>query len=212
MKSEPLTLTRWFVAELIGTMFLSAVAGTAMMAHLGLVSGYSPLYVPFAVGAVVLVMFYVIGHISGCHLNPAVSVAMFVMRKITFPQFMTYLVAQFLGAWLGIRLIVGLVGIPPSAPEFVSSSVSLGEFMGAFILVLAIAAVVQGRVKDGLGGIVIGVALAVGLTLAMVTGGGYLNPAIAATLGAQDLAYLLMPILGGLAAAAATTLFDDRKI
>lgn len=212
LKGVPSNLPAMFLAELIGTMFLAATAATAMVAHLGLVNGYTSLYVPFAVGGVVMVLVYTLGHVSGAHFNPAVSVGLFIFKKMGWAQFVSDLVAQFLGAWLGIKLMVELVGVGPATPSLVDQPTNIAEFLGAFLLVFAVTNFVLGRIKVEVGGLVIGAALAIGLTLAMVTGGGILNPAVAAAMGAPfGIAYSLMPLLGGLVGSAAAVLFDMSK-
>lgn len=212
VKNFPITVTRWFAAELLGTMLLAATAGLATIAHLGLINGYTSLYIPFAVGAVVMVLVYLLGSVSGCHLNPAVTIGLFAFRKISLTQLVSDLVAQFIGAWLGVQLIVALIGIGPSAPVYVNSAASTGELIGAFVLVFAVASVVIGQVKAELSGVVIGAALMIGLTLSMATGAGVLNPAVATAFGApMGVTYLLMPLLGGLIGTAAAILFNSNK-
>jgi aquaporin NIP len=212
IKGVPSNILSMFLAELIGTMFLAATAATAMVAHLGLVNGYTSLYVPFAIGGVVMVLVYTLGHVSGAHFNPAVSAGLFAFKKIGLPQLISDFVAQFVGAWLGIKLMTELVGVGPATPNLVDQPTNIAEFLGAFLLVFAVTNLVLGRIKAEVGGIVIGMALAIGLTLAMVTGGGILNPAIAAASGAPfGIAYTVMPLLGGLVGAAVAVLFDNNK-
>lgn len=213
MKATPLKIGRWFLAEFIGTMLLAATVGVASLSSLGVVSGYTSLYLPFAVGAVVMVLVYLLGHVSGGHFNPAVSVGLMTFRKITWEQFVSDLIAQFLGAWVGLKLVIALVGVGPTAPSTLNHAASLGEFIGASLLVFAVTTVVLGRVKAEMGGLVIGAALVIGITLSMVTGGGVLNPAVAIAFGASaGTTYLVMPLLGGLVGASLAVLFDDRAL
>jgi glycerol uptake facilitator-like aquaporin len=211
MKKDAGTVIRWFVAEFIGTMFLAALVGVLVLAHLGYIDGYVSVYLPAAIGTLVAMMVYLIGPVSGANLNPAVTVGLFAFRKITSSQFLTNLIAQFLGAWTGSLLVMELVGVSPNIPTEPNRALAMGEFFGAFLLVFAVMSVVIGRVKEEVGGIVIGAALAVGIGLSMVTGGGILNPAIATAFGASQLTYLLVPLLGGVAGAAVAILLDDRN-
>lgn len=212
MKAAPISFARWFGAEFIGTMLLAAVAGTASLASGGSLPGYDFLYVPFAVGLLVMVMVYLVGSISGAHFNPAVTLTLFAFRKVSVQQLVTYLVAQFAGAWVGVQLTIQFVGVAPAEPGATDRGASMAEFMGALLLVFAIMHVVLGKVKDEMAGIVIGAALVLGLTLAMATGAGVLNPAVAYVFGSGVTAtYLLMPILGGLAGGALAVLLHDHQ-
>lgn len=90
-----LTLSiRQFLAEFYGT-FILVFVGTGSIAF-GL--GQDLLGVAFAFGAGALIAIYTIGHISGAHLNPAVSLAMVLDRRMSWKQFGIYVLAQFLGA------------------------------------------------------------------------------------------------------------------
>jgi aquaporin Z len=211
MKSQPLQIFRWFAAEFIGTLFLASVVGVAVFGSKTFASGYSSLFAPLAIGAVVMVMVYLLGPVSGAHFNPAVSLAMFVFRKIRSLQLLTYLAAQLVGAWFGAKLALSLTTVAPAIIVVNARPVALGEFFGTFLLVFAITFVVLGKVKQEIGGIVIGAALMVGITLAAITGGGVLNPAIALTFGSYGLALLLVPFLGGLTGAAAAVLLADSS-
>jgi MIP family channel proteins len=94
-----------FVAELVGTFGLvlfgcgaAAVGGADTLAGL---SGAGLLGISFAFGLSVVVFAYAIGGISGCHINPAITIAMLVNGKITVAEAVAYIVAQLLGALLG---------------------------------------------------------------------------------------------------------------
>lgn len=94
-----------FVAELIGTFGLvlfgcgaAAVAGTSTIAGL---SGLGLLGIAFAFGLSVVVFAYAIGGISGCHINPAVTIGVLVAGKISAKDAVVYIIAQLIGALLG---------------------------------------------------------------------------------------------------------------
>ncbi len=81
-----------YIAEFIGTFVLVFIAcGTA------LISG-NLVAIALAFGLSVVAMAYVIGNISGCHINPAVSIAMFINGKLALNDLIGYVVAQFAGA------------------------------------------------------------------------------------------------------------------
>src|SRR5690606_7219005 len=98
-----------FVAELVGTFGLvlfgcgaAAVAGADTIAGL---SGIGLLGIAFAFGLSVVVFAYAIGGISGCHINPAITIAMLIDRKISVGDAIAYIIAQFIGALLGALVL-----------------------------------------------------------------------------------------------------------
>jgi glycerol uptake facilitator-like aquaporin len=202
---------RWFAAEFVGTLLLAMTAGISILAHTSNFSGYTSLYFPMAIGLVIMVLVYLIGPVSGAHFNPAVSVALFAFRHIRISQLVTHILAQLAGAYIGFLLVLQMISTSLEAPTAMTRGVVLGEFFGTFLLVFAVTSVVLGRVKAELGGIVIGAALTIGLTLSVATQGGVLNPAIATALGAFNLTYIGVPLLGGLVGAALATLFQDHR-
>ena len=94
-----------YLAEFIGTLVLVLFAcGVAGQICATGVSGL--IGTALAFGLVIVAMAYSIGNISGCHINPAVSIAMLISKKISVKDFCGYIVAQFLGAIAG--------AVPPS--------------------------------------------------------------------------------------------------
>ena len=93
-----------FIAELIGTfglvLFGCGAAAVAGVNTAGGLSGLGLLGIAFAFGLSVVVMAYAIGGISGCHINPAITVAMLVAGKIKVVDALAYIVAQMIGAVL----------------------------------------------------------------------------------------------------------------
>ena len=101
-----------YVAEFIGTLVLVLFAcGTAAVVGC---NGADPnaayLMTALAFGLVIVAMAYSIGNISGCHINPAVSIAMLVSGKMSVKDFVGYVVAQFLGAIAGAAILMGILG------------------------------------------------------------------------------------------------------
>jgi len=108
------TLTQKFVAELLGTSFLTWIGAGSITAAVFLLNGAKPplaftmadlgmiaLAFAFAIAAMV----YTIGHISGCHINPAVTFSLAVTGHISWNEAVVYWVAQFLGGILGALFI-----------------------------------------------------------------------------------------------------------
>lgn len=105
-----------YVAELIGTMWLVlGGCGSAVLAAAFPDVGIGLLGVSLAFGLTVLTMAYAIGHISGCHLNPAVSVGLVVGGRFPASQLAPYAIAQVLGGVIGAAL---LYLIASGAPGF----------------------------------------------------------------------------------------------
>lgn len=191
-----------FVAEFIGTTLLAMVLSSVLFGNAVFPAAYQALYTPFIVGAIIAVLVYVFGSISGAHFNPAVSVGMWSIHKIHLPQLITHLLAQLLGAFVGITLTqIILVPTGFSIPFNSGMPAILGEFIGTFILVLAIAAVTLKRTPEAVSGIVIGLAIACGITISVIPSGGILNPAIAIASGAFHVSYLVSPFLAAILAA-----------
>jgi aquaporin Z len=94
------------MAEFVGTFWLVfGGCGSAVLAATFPNVGIGLLGVSFAFGLTVLTMAYAIGHISGCHLNPAVSIGLFVGGRFPASQLLPYIVAQVAGAVAGAAIL-----------------------------------------------------------------------------------------------------------
>ena len=103
-------------AELLGTFWLVfGGCGSAVLAAAFPKVGIGLLGVSFAFGLTVLTMAYAIGHISGCHLNPAVSFGLAMGKRFPFGELLPYVIAQVVGAVLGAG---ALYLIASGAPDF----------------------------------------------------------------------------------------------
>jgi len=101
-----MSLTKRSIAELIGTFWLVlGGCGSAVLAAAIPDLGLGYLGVSFAFGLTVVTMAYAIGHISGCHLNPAVSIGLVVGGRFKASELPHYIIAQVLGAILAALLI-----------------------------------------------------------------------------------------------------------
>ena len=107
-----------YTAEFIGTAVLvlfgcgAAVTANSLIGATGLSIplAMSTLLIAFAFGLVIVAMAYSVGNVSGCHINPAVSLAMFINKKITASEFVGYLIAQYLGGIAGAAILLGICG------------------------------------------------------------------------------------------------------
>ena len=204
-----------YVAECIGTFVLVFVAcGTA--AALGCSAEPNAAYflTAAAFGLVIVAMAYSIGNISGCHINPAVSIAMLVSGKMSVADFFGYIIAQFAGATLGALALRGLLG-PDSGlgtnglydGKIVASL--LIEIVLTFIFVIAILGVTSKIENGSVAGIVIGLSLTLVHILGIHFTGTSVNPARsfgpAIFVGGDALSslwvFIVGPLVGGVLAA-----------
>ncbi len=204
-----------YVAECIGTFVLVFVAcGTA--AALGCSAEPNAAYflTAAAFGLVIVAMAYSIGNVSGCHINPAVSIAMLVSGKMSVADFFGYVVAQFAGATLGALALRGLLG-PDSGlgtnglydGKIVASL--LIEIVLTFIFVIAILGVTSKIENSSVAGIVIGLSLTLVHILGIHFTGTSVNPARsfgpAIFVGGEALSslwvFIVGPLVGGVLAA-----------
>jgi MIP family channel proteins len=121
MQSQPALHSR-LLAEFIGTLALCAIGIGAIL------NGAELLGVAFAHGLAIATMVTAIGHISGGHLNPAVTAAMMAFRKISVMDGIYYIIAQLLGAVAGSGLVLWLFDGSATATAFdPGAAVALGE-------------------------------------------------------------------------------------
>lgn len=179
------------LAELIGTFTLTIIVLLSSLSG----STLTPVFAGIVLGLFV----YTIGSISGCHINPAVTIGFLSLKKIENKEALFYIVFQFLGALLALLAAV-IYGFDVSkAGNLNTPAIFLSETVGAALFTFGIAAVVIGKVNDGVKGVVIGTSLFMGITLALLLGGvGFLNPAVALGNFSLNLSTLLGPIAGSL--------------
>jgi aquaporin Z len=101
-----MTIGKRAMAELLGTFWLVfGGCGSAVISAAFPNVGIGLLGVAFAFGLTVMTMAYAIGHVSGCHLNPAVSVGLWVARRFPGSDLLPYIAAQIVGAVLGAAVL-----------------------------------------------------------------------------------------------------------
>ncbi len=211
------------VAELVGTFILvftgCAVAVAAILQRPTAGPGiYDSLAVALAFGIALVVVVAAIGHVSGAHVNPAVTLALAVTNKFPWAHVPFYVGAQLLGAILGAVAVWLSYGdaareIAAVAATFPVEGVGdlrafLVEILVTFILVFVVLSVAtDDRAPAGVAPLAVGFALACGVLIAGPVTGGSLNPA--RTLGPMIVAgqfsalwvYILAPVIGAVLAA-----------
>lgn len=217
-----------YIAEFIGTMVLvifgcgSAVAANTLLstgAGQAVPLAFSTLLIAFAFGLSIVAMAYSIGNVSGCHINPAVSLAMFITGKLDSKDFVGYLVAQFLGGIVGAGILcvffgsnasLGTNGFGAASALGISAGVAfLVEVVLTFTFVLAILGVTSKVENSSVAGLVIGLTLTLIHILGIPFTGTSVNPARsfgpALLAGGQALGqvwlFILAPLVGAAIAA-----------
>lgn len=210
-----------YAAEFIGT-FVLVLFGCGSAATAGGELGY--LGIAFAFGLTIVAMAYVIGPVSGCHINPAVSFAMLISRKLTGIDFIGYVVAQIAGAIAGSALLYAIIDSTGKAVTGLGQNgfgagygigipalmAVIVEVLLTFVFIYTILGVTSAESNGSVAGLVIGLTLAfvhilgIGLTGTSVNPARSLGPAV--LLGGQALSqvwvFLVSPLAGAALAAA----------
>ena len=204
-----------YIAEFIGTLVL-VLFGTGI----AVVSGGNLVATALAFGLAIVAEAYVIGEISGCHVNPAVSLAMLIVKKLNGKDFLGYVVSQTIGAVVGTALLflilngtslgtaaLGANGYASlSATNLSLAGALLTEMILTFVFVYTILGVTSDKKYSAVAGVVIGLTLTFVHLLGINLTGTSVNPARslapALFLGGEALKQVWVFILGPLVGAA----------
>ena len=227
-----------YVAECIGTMVLVLIGcGTAMLVGCDAVNGGGYILTAFAFGLTIVGMAYCVGNISGCHINPAVSLGVLLSKGMIVKDFVGYVISQCIGALLGSGLlaaIFGLGGVTDQTGGFGSNGLGnvhdsaiaglLVECLLTFVFVLTILGVTSKKAGHGsFGGIVIGFTLVlvhilgIGLTGTSVNPARSFGPAVVAAMTgnttpiAQLWVFIVGPLVGAALAAVCYKWLESEK-
>ncbi|MEP7166360.1 MAG: aquaporin [Candidatus Woesebacteria bacterium] len=195
-----------YLTEFIGTLFLALTVSLAGRSDLA----------PLAVAAVLMIMVYTGGYISGAHYNPAVSFSLALSRVPFKAKFWGYICSQILGAVAGAMIAkgIGTETLAPFPTQPILFASLLAEIVFTFLLSYTVLHVATRKESNQYYGIAIGSVLLVAAVVAGPISGAVLNPAlgIAAMLtsmvtgGSYPLSsmllYIVGPLTGGLLAAA----------
>ena len=208
-----------YISELLGTMVL-VLFGCGSAAIAGSILGTFGIAMAF--GLSIIAMAYVIGDISGCHVNPAVSIGMWIDGRLDSKDLLAYIVFQCIGAIIGIALLVVIINCIPSLGGYAAtglgqngfdsaSSVGINvigaiivEIIMTFVFVFTFLGVTKRAENTAVSGIVIGLTLALVYLIGIPLTGASVNPARslapALFLGGQALeqvwVFILAPIVG----------------
>ncbi len=219
-----------FIVELVGTFSLvffgcgaAAVSGADTLADL---SGLGLLGISFAFGLAVVVMAYAIGGISGCHINPAITIAMLTAGKITLKDAVIYIIAQLIGAALAafvlMQILMGMSGFEMGEYAlgsngwgaeyqngFNTTSAFITEAVLTFLFLFVIFATTSKWGNSTMAGLAIGLSLVLIHLVAIPITGTSVNPARsfgpAVFAGGAALSqlwlFIVAPLTGGILAA-----------
>ena len=181
-----------YLAEFTGTFLLTLAVSVCLATKFP---------VPTAVVAALTlgVSVYVFGAISGTHINPAITLGILSVGRISPKDAALYIVSQLAGASLAIVISGGLV-TRAALTASNTGPVFLAEILGTFCLATGVASVVFGKAPAPAAGLTIGGALLLGLSIASSGSNGVLNPAVAVGIGSISIAYLIAPLVGAVMA------------
>ena len=207
-------------AEFFGT-FVLVLVGCASIVLTGLGGAFplSALPIGLAFGLAYAAMVYTIGPVSGCHINPAVTAALWSAGRISGADAIRYVIAQFIGAFVAALLLVIIVKGKAGGYHVADSGLGattwgtfgvwpamIAEFIGTAIFTLVFLALTGSKGPGALAGLIIGITLVI-LHLAFYSvSGASVNPArsfgpalfVGGKAFGQLWMYLIVPTLGGL--------------
>jgi aquaporin Z len=234
METKP--LSKYF-AELIGTFVLVFIGtGSAVLAsganatHSGTAIGFTG--IAFAFGISVLVMVYAIGPISGCHINPAITIAMLVAGKISGKDSVGYIIAQLIGGFAGSAVLLVIAhGMPGydiavnglgqngygihSPGGFNMEATLVSEVVMTFIFIFVVFGATAKNAAPGFAGLAIGLTLTAVHLVGLTVTGLSVNPArsiapalfVGGDAVSQLWLFIVGPIAGGILAAVVWKMF-----
>ena len=225
--------SRVFAAELVGTtVLMMGGPGTAVLAA----GRVGELGIALAFGLSVLVMVYAVGHVSGCHINPAVTLGMLLARKVTLVRAVYYWVAQLVGAAIGgliIYAIANNLDSFSSTNNFAANgwgehspggygmiAAMFAELVFTALFVYVVLSATNARFPAGFAGLAIGLAFALVYLVTMTVDGGSANPArsfgSAIFAGTDALAqlwlFIVFPLLGAAVGALIWIMVDEVRL
>jgi aquaporin Z len=226
-------------AEFLGTLVLVLMGcGSAVISGPNGVAGVGIVGIAFAFGLSVVAMAYAIGHISGCHLNPAISIGMVAVGRMRASECIAYVIVQILGAIAGAGILyviaigkpgwditagvgLGQNGYAAGSPgKYDLTSSFIGEFVFTAIFLLTIFGSTSTKnIHGGFAGLAIGLTLVLIHIVGIPLTGVSVNPARsigpAVIVGGQALAqvwlFIVAPILGAIVAAVIWMFLIERK-
>jgi aquaporin Z len=210
-----------YLAELMGTLILVGLGTMGILAVGGATGAAEIVAIGFAFGLALLAGIWAVGHVSGAHFNPAVTLGMLLDGRISFADAIGYWVAQFAGATVGSLIVLGASG---SRAAVASTTTSYGDFTAALVTEIALTTVfvwtILAVTKRGANHAPAAIALTlVGVHLAGIpSSGASVNPArsfgpavVGDAIGNDLWLYMYAPLIGAVVAWALYRLFPVRE-
>jgi glycerol uptake facilitator protein len=187
---EP-SIRQKLAAEVVGTAFLVFIGVGSVPATL-IVNGNAPFtmadlgMISLAFGTVVIATVYALGHVSGNHINPAVTLGLAATGKFPWRRVPAYIAAQVCGAVIGAVAIIAVLGKKASDVGLGVASYSgsvhwpqafAAEFVGTFILVFTVFGAIHRKAAAGFAGVAIGFVVFAAIIPVAPTTGASINPA-----------------------------------
>ncbi|WCJ25252.1 NOD26-like intrinsic protein 4 1 [Euphorbia peplus] len=207
--SKFVVITQKVVAEIVGTYFV-IFAGCGSVAVNKIYGSVTFPGICVTWGLIVMVMIFTVGHISGAHFNPAVTITLAVFRRFPFKEVPLYIIAQVVGSILASGTLALLLDVTPDAyfgtvPVGSNLQSLFAEIIITFLLMFVICAVsTDDRAEGQLGGIVVGMTILLNVFVAGPISGASMNPArsigpaIVKQVGKGLWVYIVGPIIGAL--------------
>jgi glycerol uptake facilitator protein len=193
-----------YTVEFFGTFVLTLVVALSL-------AGYFSISTPILAVLNVGLFVSALGHISGSHINPAITIGLWSIKKISGVETLKYIISQFIGAWVSM-IIFPLITQTTVPTNLVSPSyytIALAEFAGMFIYGFFIVAFMK-RSPEHLFGIFIAGSLLLGIAIASLFGSaGMINPAVAFGTGYFSFMYLIAPLVGSILGMNVYKYFDN---
>ena len=174
-----------YICEFIGTFFLVLAVGATV------INGASGVIPPLAIGSMLMVMIFATGHISGAHLNPAVTLAVWMRGKMSVADVPGYVIGQIAGALAAAYLVLFMKGNPTVTAMVFDSPIRplIAEFLGTFALAFVVlnVATAKANSNNSFYGLAIGfTVVSAAFALGSYSGGAF-NPAVAVGITAMGL-------------------------
>lgn len=182
------------VAEFLGTAMLALVIiGAARYFNFT-----APWYVGLAAGLALAVLVLTLGRVSGAHLNPAITVGLWTLKKIPTAQAGVYIAVQLLGGAMALALVEYTTGsdVLANGMSTFDLRVFVAEMAGALVFGFGVAAAVFQKLEGLEKAFTIGFSLTLGILVAAMAAPGFINPAIALAQNSWDRTVILAPVVG----------------
>jgi len=226
--------TSKFIAEAIGTMVLVLMGcGSVVIAGADGTTGVGLLGIAFAFGLSVVAMAYAIGHISGCHINPAITIGMVAAGRMKTGEAVSYIIAQLIGAIIGAGLLyliasgktsfsggLGQNGYGELSPQnYNLTSALIAETIFTFIFLMVIFGSTSTKnIHGGFAGLSIGLSLTLIHIVGIPITGVSVNPArsigpaifVRGEAISQLWLFIIAPIIGAILAAIVWNLLIEK--